>query len=484
MATSPVNDLPSTPHPSTRFRRGQLVELAVTDLAEAAKGFGRLDDGLAVFVEGTVAVGDRVRASLTKIKPNYLEAKLVEVLSPSPRRVAPRCTHFGVCGGCKWQHVEYPLQLELKRKLVADALQRLGGFAGAPVNEPLPAPLPFAYRNKVDFSFGDRRYLLAEEMAHPLKPVDFALGFHTAGHFEKVVDIDRCHIATDEMNAALTATHAFFQARGTSVYNTKTHQGSLRNLVLRQGFHTGEFMVYLITSGPDDALLRDYEVELRAALGDRLTTLVHGTTNRMNNVAYADQLFTRSGPGCITERLGPFTFSISPNSFFQTNTLQAERLYDLVRAAAALQRDDVALDLYCGTGTISLYLARDCARVIGYEQEASSVADAQANAQRNGVTNCTFVQMDLKHFAKAGSERPSVVITDPPRAGMHEDAVAELLKLAPRRIVYVSCNPASLARDGKLICADGRYQLGPVTPVDLFPHTYHVESVAVFDAAQ
>lgn len=480
-----MSDAPAQPHPSATFRRGQLIELPVTDLADGTKGFGRLPDGLAVFVEGAVAVGDRVRAAVSRIKSNYLEARLTDVLEASPNRVTPPCPHFGVCGGCKWQHVDYPAQLALKGKMVADALRHVGGFAAPEVAPALAAPHPWAYRNKMDFSFSDRRYLRPDEMELPperlAKPADFALGFHSPGRFDKVVDLDDCLISTEEMNIALRITRAFFRARGASIYNTRDHTGFLRNLVVRQGFATREFMVYLITSTHEAALMADYADALGAALGPRLTTVVNGVTSRKNQVAYAEQLIAVRGPGHITERLGRFTFAISPNSFFQTHTVQAERMYDLVREAAALRPDDTALDLYCGTGTIALYLSGDCARVAGYEQEASSIADAQANAQRNGVANCTFVQMDLRHFAQAGSERPSVVITDPPRAGMHEDTVAELLKLAPRRIVYVSCNPASLARDGKLLCATGLYRLGRVQPIDLFPHTYHVESVAVFE---
>ncbi len=446
-------------------------------MADGAQCFGRLPDGLGVFVEGSAAVGDRVAATITKIKTNYLVARLESVLTPSPHRIAPRCAHFGACGGCKWQHVAYEEQLRIKRKLVADALERLGGFADAQVRETLPAPRPFGYRNKVEFSFGARRYLLEAERDAPVKPVDFALGFHAAGHFEKVLDIDHCDIATERMNRALTAAKRFAQARGLTGYSPKSHEGFLRNLVVRESFATGEVMIYLLTSQFDPGLMQEFA---RAAEGIA-TTFVNGVTQRLNNVAYADELHVISGPGFIEERLGPFQFRISPNSFFQTNSEQALRLYEEIVKVAELRPGDTALDLYCGTGAISLFLSRACARVHGYEQEAGAVRDAVENAKRNGIAHCAFTQVDLRHFAKLAPAGADVVITDPPRAGMHPDTVEQLRSLKARRIVYVSCNPASLARDGKALCADGLYALGTVQPLDQFPQTNHVESVASFD---
>ena len=459
------------------FRKGQTIELGITDLAEGTRCFGKLPEGLAVFVDGPAAVGDRVAASITKIKKNYLESKLVSVLGPSDRRVDPPCPHFGTCGGCKWQHIAYEEQLRIKGKLVEDALRHLGGFADAAVPLPIAAPHPYEYRNKVEFSFGDRRYLLPAEMDAPRQPVDFALGFHVAGHFEKVLDIGHCDIATDLMNRALTAAKRFATERKLTGYSPKSHEGYLRNLVLRQSHHTGELLAYIITSAWNESLM----TEFAEALAGIASTVVNGVTQRLNSVAVAEELHTISGRGSIEERLGPFSFVISPNSFFQTNSVQALKLYEATLAMADLKSGDEALDLYCGTGTISLFLSRHAARVHGFEQEASSIRDANENALRNGVSNCTFTQVDLRHFAQVVPGRADVVITDPPRAGMHADAVQELRSLKPRRIVYVSCNPASLARDGKMLCADGLYRLSATQPVDLFPQTYHVETVARFD---
>ena len=474
------------------YRKGQLIELAIADAAEGATCFGRMDGGLAVFVHGQAAVGDTVQAEVTRIKKNLLEARLVRVVAPSPDRIEPVCPHFGACGGCKWQHIRYDAQLRIKRKLVTDALEHIGGFAGVDVREPLPSPLTFGYRNKIDFSFGDRRFLTAAEMgieaAALTKPMDFALGFHAAGVFSKVLDIDRCHIATDEMNAALEVVKRFARARKLRPYSSHTHEGFLRNLVIRKAFSGGGCMVHLITSTHDPALMGELLRELLAALGEGLTTFINGVTQRLNTVAYADETHVIHGPGHLVEELGGLRFKISPNSFFQTNTPQAERLYQTALDFAGLMPGDVAHDLFCGTGTIALYLARACRRVYGFELEESAVRDARANAELNGVTNCEFRHVDMKHLgatlADLGPEaKADVVVTDPPRAGMHEKAVETLRALPPRRIVYVSCNPASLARDAKLLCEGGLYKLGPIQPVDLFPHTYHIESVAILDRA-
>ncbi|MCO5060695.1 MAG: 23S rRNA (uracil(1939)-C(5))-methyltransferase RlmD [Kiritimatiellae bacterium] len=469
------------------YVKGQLIEVEIADAGEGHVCFGKMPDGLAVFIAGMVAVGDRVEASVSKIKKNYLEARLTRVLSPSALRIEPACPHFGGCGGCKWQHATYSEQLRVKRKIVSDALAHLGGFVGHAVAEPIPSPDIFGYRNKLEFSFGDRRYRLPEEMelseASLTKPSNFALGFHSPGRFDKVVDIDACLLGPSEMNEALALVKAFCRERGLSIYNTREHQGFLRNLVVRKAHATGQFMVYLVTSSSDERQMAALDQALAAHFGTRLTTFVNGVTSRKNTVARGDEEIVIRGPGFITEKLGALQFAISPTSFFQTNTRQAERLYDEALRVAAPRPTDIVHDLYCGTGTISLWLAPHCRAVVGCELEASSLRDAEANAKTNGIGNAQFLALDLKHYAKAVRElpsdmRPDVVVVDPPRAGLHPDLVAELRSLRPERIVYVSCNPASLARDAQAICADGAYALGPVQPVDLFPHTGHVESVA------
>ncbi len=464
----------------------------MTDLAEGHRCVGRTAGGLVVFVDGPAAVGDRITAKVYKIKKKYLEARMDDVLDPAPTRTDPPCRHFGVCGGCKWQHVQYEEQLRMKQKLVRDALVHIGGMEQPEVAETIASPDRFHYRNKVDFTFSNERFLLEDELDLPedrrSKPSDFAIGFHRPRSFRKVIDIDRCHIATERMNRALDLTRDFFRSRNARAYSTRDHEGYVRNLVLREAVATGDFMVYLVVSGRNDDLLHAYRDHMLEGMGEGLTTLVAGYTKRRNLVAYAEELETLHGPGIITEKLGELVFDISPNAFFQTNSRQALRMYQAVQTCAGLTGRENVLDLYCGTGTIGLFLAGHALAVTGFEWEESAVANARQNAERNRIANACFHHGDLKNLAALWEQHGNgravdVVITDPPRAGMHADTVASLREMKPKRIVYVSCNPANLARDTAALCANGLYRIGPVQPMDLFPHTYHVESVATLDRA-
>jgi 23S rRNA (uracil1939-C5)-methyltransferase len=312
-----------------------------------------------------------------------------------------------------------------------------------------------------------------------------ALGFHPPRVYSKVLDIEACLLASPAMNQALARVRQGLEGRGLDAYSTRTHQGFLRHLVVRESQATGELMVNLITSRFDAALMGELDELLRTERSAPYT-LVNGLTDRKSLVAFGDREEVISGPGCITERLGPFTFTISANSFFQTNTRQAEALYREAVDLAAPRAAQVVYDLYCGTGSLSLFLAREDVRVLGIEALDSAVRDAAVNAARNGMANCTFRQMDLRELGRHRAELeafglPDLVVTDPPRAGMHPKAVAALRDLAPRQIVYVSCKPASLARDARMLCEDGRYRLTRVRPVDMFPQTAHVESVALLE---
>lgn len=482
----------SSPEPSLqqRFSKGDRIEVVISDAAEVEKCFGRLDDGVGVFVRGLTAVGDRVEAEIYKIKKKYLEARMVRVLEASPQRVPAVCSHFGVCGGCKWQHVTYEEQLRLKQKSVRDALEHIGGFEAPDVRDPVPAVLPLGYRNKVDFSFSDKRYLLPEEIEMDVsqlrKPEDFALGFHAPLRYAKAVDIDYCYLATPEMNQVLTVVRAFCMERGLAPYNPKTHGGFLRNLVVRQSESTGQVMVNLVTSTHEEIPMAALAETLRDALAGRWGTLVNNITSRKNQVAIGDREVVVDGSGEITETLDGLTFTISANSFFQTNSLQATALYHKVVELVAPEPGKAVYDLYCGTGAIALFLARAGARVLGIEVVETALADAEASAKANGIESCTFRHLDMKDLpASMASFRewgePDVVVTDPPRAGMHPKAVKALLELAPRTIVYVSCKPASLARDANMLCEGGAYALREVHPVDMFPQTNHIEAVAVLE---
>lgn len=468
------------------YGKGDRIELTISDIAEKDQCFGRLEDGAGVFVRGMLAVGDRVSAEVTRVKPTYLEAVTRELLEPSEDRVEPVCPVFGVCGGCKWMHVGYEAQLGYKRKKVLDALEHIGGFRDIEVQPVQPAKSSLHYRNKVEFSCSSKRYLMPHELGMEVldKPKDFALGFHAPGNFEKALDIETCYLATEDMNRALAVTREFALEKGLSPYAVRDHEGFLRNLVLRRSEEHDELMVNIVTSSYDAGLMAQYRDRLLEAMSGRNMTIVNNVTTRKNTVAVGEREYPVHGNGFIEERLGDLHFRISANSFFQTNTSQAEVLYDGIMRMAGLRPDDTVYDLYCGTGTITLYLAERCRRAVGLEVVESSIADARENAGRNGIGNATFYQADLKDFhTLLGTLEefgpPRVVVTDPPRAGMHPRALRTMVRLQPETIVYVSCNPANLARDGKEIC-EWDYRLEEVRPVDMFPHTSHVETLACF----
>ncbi|HEY5653035.1 MAG TPA: 23S rRNA (uracil(1939)-C(5))-methyltransferase RlmD [Pontiella sp.] len=476
------------------YKKKQIVEVEIIDLGEKNQCFGRLEDGISIFVQGPAAVGDVVTAEIFKIKKKYLVSRMRQVIKPSCHRIDPVCSYFELCGGCKWQHMEYSEQLRLKGKQVQDALEHLGGFKDVKCSPCIAAPELYAYRNKMDFSFTDLRYLTTEEIdtepGEHDKPLDFALGFHTPGCYAKAIDIDHCDLSTEEMNITLNTVRTFCLAHKEKlpIYSTRSHTGELRNLVVRQGGNTGEFMVNLVTSTHNPELMQKLCEELKSALGERLTTFVNNITSAKNTVAFGEKEFVLYGPGYITDRLGDYTYRISANSFFQTNTAQAEKLYNLILEQAKLSPNDTVYDLFCGTGSITLFASGHCKKVLGIELVESSVLDARDNAKRHKVDNCEFIRLDLKDIHKIEKEmkefgQPDVLITDPPRAGMNPKAVNVLKDMAPSVIIYVSCNPASLARDGKMLCEEGQYKLTSCTPIDMFPQTNHVESVARFEKA-
>ncbi|TCD48193.1 23S rRNA (uracil(1939)-C(5))-methyltransferase RlmD [Chlorobium sp. N1] len=468
------------------YRKGDIIELTVTDLAEKEQCFGRLPCGMGVMVSGMLAVGDRISARIRKVRQRYIEAQAVEVLEPSVDRVEPPCSFFGVCGGCKLMHVGYEAQLRYKEKKVSDALRHLGGFVDSPMAAPLAAPSPEHYRNKIEFSCSSKRYLLQEEISSDRlqAPKNFALGFHAPGNFEKVIDIDRCFLAKEPMNRVLGLTRRFALENNLEAYGAREHTGFLRNLVVRYSEERDELMVNLVTSWYDRDLMERYAVYLEEGMAGAGMTIVNNVTSRRNTVATGEREYVVRGSGVITERLGELDFRISANSFFQTNTRQAEVLYRCILEGAGLREEDTVYDLYCGTGTITLFMARHCRRAVGLEVVESSILDARSNAEYNNVDNALFFQADLKDFKTMlptleAHGRPDVVVTDPPRAGMHPKALEAMVQLGARTIIYVSCNPASLGRDGKEIALAG-YRMESVRPVDMFPHTAHIESVACF----
>jgi 23S rRNA (uracil1939-C5)-methyltransferase len=473
------------------MKRGDVIDVAIETIAFEGKSVARVD-GYVVFVHGGVP-GDRARVTITRAKKSFAEADLREVLLPSPLRVPPRCRYFGPCGGCRWQHVAYEAQCGFKRQHVIDALERIGGFQGVAVAPTAGATEPYYYRNKMEFSFGTR-WLTSEEMA--VRTAEggatgerFALGLHVPGRYDKILDLEECWLQSPVSARIVNAVREFSLQQRIAVYSTESHSGYLRNLVIREGKRTGDLMINVVTREDREEIMRPLTAHLLEKFPET-TTVVNNITEKVSQVALGEYERVYHGGGTITERIGKRLYRISANSFFQTNTEQAERLYDTAAGMAAIRSGDVVYDLYSGTGTIALHVADAAREVIGIESVASSVEDAHRNAMANGIGNCRFLLGDLKetliHAASGGTDlpRPNVVILDPPRAGAHEKVLREIRSLAPRRIVYVSCNPATQARDLKILCEDAAYRIDQAQPVDMFPHTYHIENVVGLSPTQ
>jgi 23S rRNA (uracil1939-C5)-methyltransferase len=448
-------------------RRGDLLTVDVTDLAFGGEGVARAG-GYVVFVPGGVP-GDRLDVRLRDVRPRFARGRIERIHTPSALRTAPPCPYFGRCGGCRLQHMTYEAQLEFKARQVAECLARLGGLGPdktVPLAPILPAPRTYGYRNKMEFTF-------AEADGQPV------VGLHEAERYDVVLDIERCLLQSEAMNQVLAEVRAFVREHGVSVYRQESADGLLRFLMLREGRASGEAMVNLVTASPDVPLARALADRLRVRC-PHVSSVVLNVNPRKAAVAVGVEEHPIAGAELIRERLGAVEFSISANSFFQTNTEQAERLFAIVTAFAGLTGVEVVFDLYSGTGAISLLLARHARHVYGVELQPAAIEDAGRNARANGIANCTFLPGEVRHvlpeLLRQGI-RADVVVADPPRAGFHPRALRAVLALAPRRMVYVSCNPATLARDLGLLVAGG-YRLTAVQPIDMFPHTPHIEVVA------
>ena len=429
------------------------------------KGIAKVQE-LAVFVDSALP-GDQIIAQITKLKPNYAEAKVLEVIIPSSSRVEAPCSHFGICGGCSWQNLDYARQLEYKTKQVKETLEHIGGFAAPPVRKTLPSPEIFFYRNKMEFSFS------TDQNEMPI------LGLHEKGRFDLVFNLEKCFLQSEASNQIINFIQEFVRENQISIYNLKTHQGLFRFLAIREGKNTAEIMVNLVTNKGEFAQGRILAQKLLEKF-PQIKSVVRNINAQKAQIAVGEKEEVLAGKNFITERIGDFVFEISANSFFQTNTKQAEKLYEVVIELADLKGDETVLDLYSGTGTISFYLARKAQKVVGVESNPKTVADAKKNANLNKIFNCQFICEEAKTFlalALIRQEKFDLAVIDPPRAGLHPAVVTNILKLAPPKIIYVSCNPATLARDLKLFCEE-KYQLEIVQPLDMFPHTFHIESVA------
>jgi 23S rRNA (uracil1939-C5)-methyltransferase len=423
--------------------------------------------------------GDRIFARVFKRKKNFAEAEIVEVLEPSALRTEPRCFYFGTCGGCRWQHVDYRAQLDAKTESVRNALTHTGRFADVDVEPAIGSEKVYFYRNKMEFSFSAGRWLTREEIDSGREfDTEFALGLHVPGTFDKVLDLHECHLQSPTSRELVNGMRTLAREHGMEPWHIRRHTGFLRHLVIRTAERTGEMMVNLVTNGFDETRMNLVGDFLRREF-PKVSTFVNTIHTGKAQTALGEEIRTIFGPGVIHDRIGSYTFEISPNAFFQTNTAQAEKLYEVAKEFAELQADDLVYDLYCGAGTISIYLADAVDRVVGIELIEEAVHNARANAAANDVSNCSFVEGDIAAvFAPPFLEehgRPDVLVVDPPRAGMHPGVVEQVAALGPDRFVYVSCNPQTQARDLDMLRAS--YRIERVQPVDLFPHTHHVENV-------
>lgn len=458
-----------------------LPAVPIHGIADRGKGVGRTAEGMAVFVEGAVP-GDVVDVFVQKKKGGFAEGVVERLVTPSADRVAPFCEHFTVCGGCKWQNLDYSAQLQHKQQVVEDALRRI---AKVEVDEFLPilgAPDTRFYRNKLEFGFSNRRWLLPDELG--IEPGEHlnALGFHRAGFFDKIIDIRQCWLQADPSNAIRNSAREIALEQGLSFYDLRRHAGLLRNLMIRLTT-TGEIMTLFSFAQNDRKAIQRYLDALLERHGDVITTVVYCINTKLNDSVADQEMITYQGKGFVVEALGDLRFKIGPKSFFQTNSRQGKALYDVVVDFAGLTGSENVYDLYTGAGSIALYVAHACRQIVGIEEIPEAIADAEENMRLNTIENAIFYAGDVKNvlspeFAERHG-RPDVVITDPPRAGMHEKAVRFLLDLAAPRMVYVSCNPATQARDLQLL-SEG-YQVRKVQPVDMFPHTHHIESVALLE---
>jgi 23S rRNA (uracil1939-C5)-methyltransferase len=455
-----------------------LPGLEPTDISTDGRAVAR-HEGKVVFIEGAIP-GDTVDVWVKKKKPAYMEAQSAGVTRLSPHRVTPVCEHFGYCGGCKWQHMTYEAQLRHKEKFVREAIERIGK---AEVREFLPivaSEEKYYYRNKLEFTFSDKRWLTPEEMKGGEIIGDRrGLGYHIHGMFDKILDIRNCYLQPEPSNSIRNAVKDYAATNGLTFFDIRKKSGFLRTLMIRNTL-AGELMVLVAVYEWQEPELFTLLAHLREQF-PRITSLLYAHNHKANDTLDGIQIKVFSGEDHITEEMEGLRFRISAKSFYQTNPAQAYRLYCLARSFAELSGTEHVYDLYTGTGTIANFLARNCRRVTGIEYVEDSVKDARANAVANNIANAAFHSGDMKDlltesfFATQG--KPDVIITDPPRAGMHEDVVKAIVRAAPERVVYVSCNPGTQARDISLMSES--YEVVKVQPVDMFPQTTHVESVAL-----
>ncbi len=467
------------PH-SLKSKRGTIVEnITVTAYANEGKSIARINNKV-VFIDGAVP-GDVVNIRLGKVKKDWMEARIEKLLEPSPERIDSFCKHFGTCGGCKWQFLDYSSQLKYKQQSVLDSLQRIGKVESKEIFPIIGSANQKYYRNKLDYSAGDRAWVPKEELDTPDHEYKPALGFHVAGNFTTVLDLDECFLQPEPSNKIRLIVKQFAVKNKMTFYDNWNKHGFLRTMIVRNNLK-GEYMVIVVVGEYNEEWLFPLLDEIISNFKE-VVSLHYIVNTKVNDTIYDLDVITYFGDTYITETMEDLKFQISPKSFFQTNPTQAYELYKVTRSFAGLTGTELVYDLYTGTGSIALFIAAQAKMVVGIEQVEDAIRDARLNAQLNNISNVKFFTADMRDALtpKFVSEhgKPDVIITDPPRVGMHPDVVRELLNTECNRIVYVSCNPASQARDLQMLSS--KYDLLKIQPVDMFPHTHHIENVALLE---
>ncbi len=466
--------------PETTIQKSQEIKLTIDTLAYGGRGVAKVD-GYVVFVKNAIP-GQKVKALIYRKKKGYAEARPLEVLEESPHNVSAPCEHFAFCGGCTFQQLDYAEQVNQKKMQVEDLFRRQAGISDFKVDEVIAAEELYHYRNKMEFSFSNRRWTLPDEGDKTER--SFALGLHIPRRYDKILDINSCHIQPELGNKILNAVKEKARELKLKPYDVKTHIGFLRHLVMRFGHNTSDMMVNLVTSYENPELIQPLANHIHETF-PQVTSIINNINTRKADIAFGEFETLLYGNPTITEKMGDLTFEISANSFFQTNTKQGTNLYQAALAGAELSGEEIVYDLYCGTGSISLFLAQKAKEVHGFELITSAVEDATRNAMTNLITNVRFHKANLDFFFKKEKRRkkipdPDVIVIDPPRAGMHKDMVSDLPKFGAQRLVYVSCNPTTQARDVALLMENG-YTLKKLSMVDMFPHTPHIETVGILE---
>lgn len=462
-----------------------IENILVTDIAEGGKGVGKVDE-LVLFIEKAVP-GDLVDVELFRKKKNFAEAKVSRLVQPSEYRTEPFCPHFGVCGGCKWQHMTYESQLQFKQKSVLDALERMGKV-DVSIAEPILASYETRYyRNKLEFTFSNKRWLTDGDMVGLENQDMNALGFHVPLRFDKILNIEVCYLQSSPSNEIRNSIRDFALSENISFYDLRNHEGALRNLIIRTST-TGELMVIVVFAYASDEEVQKTMAHVQASF-PQITSLLYVLNQKRNDTIFDQDIHLFSGRDFIFEQMGDVAgaedlrFKIGPKSFYQTNSLQAHQLYLITREFAGFNGNELVYDLYTGAGTIANFIARHVKEVVGVEYVPTAIEDAVINSGINNISNTKFFAGDMKDVLtpefvlKHG--KPDVIITDPPRAGMHADVVARILEIEAPKVVYVSCNAATQARDIALL--GEKYEVTRIRPVDMFPHTQHVENVVLLE---